>query len=320
MPDVDLTSSTAVLASVALIGIFIILILAITLVIPGLIISIASTESKVKLDLLDILFPTGLASIAIFVSWYSFDDYVKHLTFLSAFLISISVVILAVKKALSSEIHGPPRKLTLLSTKIIFNLTSRRFHIIHVLSFSLWIIFSSILFFVFAKLYVGQNGEGEWVSWMMFAVWLFWMCASTSMVGTLDTTKKYEITAGISLCSIYILFMLSSNPTAISVAVMKALGLGEINNVTLVVTKSGCEAVRTLLADKYACESENNDTTAKTQPVTIKSRIGSQYLIEYTKEYKSINNLKKKIKVRAVIKRDDVLGWSKVSESNPPSK
>lgn len=162
----------------------------------------------------------------------------------------------------------------------------------------LWIIVGAGPLLPFAAAYNGP--DGFW-GWFLLGAWLFWIGIANSIWGCDRQGIKWWLVCAIALFSLYVLVIMTSNPSFVSTSALRKLGLGGLNGVTLVISKQACQAIAISTGEK-TCNPEEKSEFYITEKVNLLSRMGSQYLIEGCSD----NGM-----VRIVLNKTDVLSWSR---------
>lgn len=141
------------------------------------------------------------------------------------------------------------------------------------------------------------------------ALWIIAFIVINIRLVTTTHPKRALIGLGAGLLMLYCALLLSNNPTAIAVGAVRVLGLGDLHDVRLVLTNKGCTAVNLGTAGGLVCQYESGKDYGVLYPVVIQSRIGSQMLVTY-RPSRCLPTY------RAVVNKDDVVGWTMSSSSN----
>lgn len=306
LPDIDLANATALLASAALIGAFIVFILGAFFVFPGL----ALREILSCKYLSDFTLPTKKASpCSASTSKGGFVDQLDllHFALLAAvvaacFQISTLLlwpdgylwlfVVMAILGAISfvqidkiNEIKSKPRKF-FDNQDLVFTLLV-----------CIWIIAG--IFQILPFIIIFQDVSDSFI-WIGLFFWLLILGFLNSLWGTNRESINWKLVAGAGGGAIFFMLMLASKGSLISESAMKVLGLGNVKNVTLVVNKDACSVIRSF-AGVTACIGADNSGPFVSKNVTLLSRVGSEYLIT------ACSN---KTPIRIALKKADVIGWS----------
>ncbi len=132
----------------------------------------------------------------------------------------------------------------------------------------------------------------------------FWLI----VVGLLNTLGlmpnkvfNWRVTIPLAVLSFFMLLMLNSNVAWLSTAAFKALALGAVDDVQIVVTAEGCDVIRAALK-QAECGQKTPNGHFSVEHVQMKSRVGAEYLFEFGIPAKAD---------RVVLKKDYVIGWSR---------
>lgn len=293
LPEIDLTNATALLSSVALIGLFLIFVLCALFVFPGLIIHGLVTSNSISnftgLKKSAWISSTRRASVtAAFVVAIFHVPLLKHLV--DFYLqILISFMIFGYSLYLFQDYQWKDRPET--QNGMWHQLCSMSILI------SIWMVVAVFQTFLFSNAYQGSNDES---SWFILVCWLFWVGASNSMWGADQKLVDWKIILLIAALSLYVMVIMASNPTMVSTSAVRTLGLGNVQNVTLLTTKDGCAVLKSA-AGPSSCSGTDSHDLFKSQPVTLLSRIGAQYFVSICND----TGL-----VRISLRKQDVVGWT----------
>lgn len=139
--------------------------------------------------------------------------------------------------------------------------------------------------FAFLTLYAFWPTERDATSFsIVLIVWAL-LCSSLNAAMVLWPNRtRLEEAIGIVLLSILGflgLSALSENWTGVPVAAVRALGLGE-QAVGVVVTAAGCDTFNKVARGQVVCQLDSEHKTGWVCPVVLRSRIGSPYVFELT--------------------------------------
>lgn len=166
----------------------------------------------------------------------------------------------------------------------------------------IWWVAGAIVLLPFLDVYRGPNNE-FWIL-VLTASWLAWVGFSNILWGYSAAPPDYRLATVIGGLSLFALVMIGSNPSSISTSVVRKLGLGGVDDVQLSVTAQGCAVVRNAAGRLDACGSGLDKDSFVVPNANLLSRIGAQYLIEVPTGQGSE-------RVRVVIRKEDVLAWSR---------
>jgi hypothetical protein len=362
LPEIDLANSTALLASIALIGLFLTSLLCALFIAPSFI--------------LRLMFEAGIAK-------HDEENAATEQSVKNIVIAEQNINLVALGKNVSSNDAAvmPTTTDTNTTTHQVNVATSTSSNIVTQLSHQLnndkhtfWIraLFSSILAIGFQILAISYGGYSEWF-WAMLVVgiasvlgllWLkksiknngsifltysaltaLWFCLDTLMALPFLTSFKGESEGSLPnelffwfLClafiniqlagiekgklwyapiffgaiSLILFLSLTNNSSLVTVSALRSLKLGEISGVSMVVTKTGYSMIcKSVCSD--SCPIAKDEEYFVVRPVTILSRIGSQYLVNINENSRS---------ARVLLKKEDVIGWSEpdTSSNNNVSK
>lgn len=306
LPDIDLANATALLASAALIGAFIVFVFGAFFVCPGLALReilsceyfsgftkqmvqaescpVSKTASRYVENFPLLRFTTFAAVVAAFLqvctifipkSWWGPNMYMwlMYLALTVGALSFFTLIFIHERKSV------PHRSLVFTILVCIWSIAGA----------------FQLLPFIWAFREVD-----ELTSAIYLFIWLVVIGFVNSLWGTNREKINWKLVGGVGFFTFFVLLMLASNVSLVSVSAMRVLGLGNVKNATLVLNKDGCSLIRNF-AGNSACIGADELGPFVSKNITLLSRIGSEYLITACSNQKS---------VRIAIKKSDVIGWS----------
>lgn len=380
LPDFDLASSTAVLASIALIGIFVLLYIGITAVMPGIatqqLIETANIKTFKVWSISALIAPAIVLIALILLEGYKVFDWLNTWStswfMCFAFSLSLLLSVVAIYKG-SSQFYQTVSLnwkaiwffiIVSLGTTILFTFlakfdgvnaeTSEQlvfgiyllllllgllwssyvgwkqyqlggphlpiFRRPWALAGSLW--FASIIwvigiFFTFYLYIVFSRGSGRSEAELLtFSFgWLLLATAINLGISSLSATKALRSGLLAGATAVFFLIFLTGNFSTVPVMAVRAMGLGEIFHARVVLTLQGCQAFNHAVGSS-ACTIHPNHSSASVCPVTIKSRIGGQILLEWEPEIANTETAIKSLPYRIVLNKSDMLAWTSMPEKD----
>lgn len=328
LPEIGLANATTFLASIALVGLFFCGVFAASFMVPGWALYFSATELHAQPSWLQ-LFISAISALGVLASIaLKLPNMLPSLLTGAMIVLVVGAFILvftgeASKTTVSSHGAPTPKQSSRATWKWIERVscwvftcfsycksisakpTTRFIFSLAALS-SLWIVACTIATLAFASMY---KGEDDTKGLLTLLTWWAWIITSGIIVWNPSSKKPVPasfiaITAGASLL---ILVVLCSNPAAIPSAAARALGMGNIERVQLIVSEQGCVILQGI-AGNTVCKTEKDIKAFVVKPVVLKSRLGAQYLIEVCSNGQAID---------IAMKKDDVLAWSRAM---PPAK
>ena len=116
-----------------------------------------------------------------------------------------------------------------------------------------------------------------------------------------------------SIAALVVLVLLTGNYAAIAITVMQALSYGEIPNVDFIVTAEACDATQLLCSPALRCSIAPSASAGVLNSVTIRSRVGGQIVVEPSAAKQADHKKVVETSPRLVLRKDDVLMWSRSS-------
>jgi MFS family permease len=301
MPDIDLASSTAVLAAVALVGLLVFGFVSFTAVIPGVGTRHIAEEAEITLDKFTVIsmFVPALTLIGLIIiqayelsSWLASWEANHLLGFTASLALLLSAVaIRRTKLTASSTPAYRPGKVELPKALKALGLW---------FAMMLWILgifFTFYLYLMFAQ----HSGRGELETLFYALLWIAFATMTNVALAMFKSSESLRATLIIAPLSCYLLLIFSGNFSVISVTAIKALGFGEVGPTRIVLSASACKALNQSVGGKAKCQIKPDQGSGYICPVNIKSRIGSQVLIDLGKSDKT---------GLIVVNKADILVWS----------
>lgn len=170
---------------------------------------------------------------------------------------------------------------------------------------------------VLTQLYRVRPGGEDVAQWAALAIWLAIQAVCIGAVASSRTPAAlFKISGAFGAVGLFLLLLLSNNPTFLVERMARILGIGALPNISLAVTREGCQVLN-VLSDGVLCTPVSSKTIYLIEPITLRSRFGKQVLIEYTSD-RNASGQSKKVTYEAVLQASEVLGWQRrqaVSES-----
>jgi len=164
---------------------------------------------------------------------------------------------------------------------------------------------------VFVKLYQERPGVGDAVQWAQFGFWLYFQAVCIGMVASSPTPAALLKASGaLGALGILLLLTLSNSSSFLTERMARTLGIGALPNVSLAVTKEGCQVLHAL-SGGLLCNPASDRLVYTVEPVTLRSRFGEQVLIEYSKEAPDAS-----VAYEAVLQATEVLGWQRLGSAS----
>jgi len=314
MPDIDLANSTAVLAAVALIGLLVVSFVSFTTFIPGIGTRYVADELDIAIDgyaATAMIVPALSLIILIVLHSYDFPHWIANweVNYILGFVASLALLLSTIVIARSEDTASP---INLSSSPAVKSPKwARAFGLwLATMLWTLGIFFTFYIFLSFAR--GGDRSELELLGYS--GLWLLFAALTNIGIAMFKSAQLWRAVLIMGPVSCYLLLILSGNFSVISVMAIKALGLGEIGPVRVVLTAQACNALNQSASGKAMCHIPQGQTLGYVCPATIRSRIGGQVLIDVG-EPKSDNY------ARIVVNKDDVVTWAitqKQTRKNAP--
>jgi hypothetical protein len=309
MPDVDLQSSTAVVAAVALLGLVVLMFPGVFAVLPGLLMRALADEAGVEVTWRSILVALAPA-VAFMVS--IFGAALAEVKIAQAgWTVSIVLVMLLTSGAYAWHAVAvppeplPPRR---------HARTWRRLTVggIMTLCSTGWLVgvfITAEFFFAFA-----QGSQLEILSGsLLAAAWLALCCLISVGIARLPMKEGWRFGLLVAPFLALLLMALLGRFSIIPEAAARGLGLGGERAVRLILTAQGCRTLN--LANTGSCTPPANAEPAQVCPASLLLRVGSQVLVQTAAVSASGRWPDESTAVRVVLSKGDVLGWAPLAAS-----
>lgn len=311
LPEFDLGSATAFLASIALIGLFLAAAFMVNLMLGGWALLFTVTEFDAKPSWWQLLVSAGVA-LGLLVIGIIWKDWLTYILVVASIGLVLGFAILLVRAGLTGKTSNPdhevqqkrsyPRWVVWIRSRPciqkfidsyacpfagVFNLTC------------LWVVACAVATLPFAVLCQGTQRD----ELLILVIWWVWVIVSSWLVWnpSFKTPRPATMFLAVGAASLVVLTILSYNFSAIPVAAVKTLSMGKIDGVSLVVNEQGCAILRGV-AGEASCKAYKDAKAFVVTPVELKSRLGSQYYVGICVDDEVIN---------VALKKEDVLAWSK---------
>jgi len=297
LPDFNFSETLGILAAAALLGAISFIIFAGTLLLPASLSESLLLEEKnsqrqiAETMLLFCLWPL------FFISGY-FIKYIWELGILILLLLLIFLVLLPMiceEETENSRKNAPKYLLLIIVSAVNFLCAS--------------------LVFIPAAI-VGLKDDLSLQKWAALAAWYFTVALfNTILIREKEKIFSRFLIAGIILVGL--LMILAKNPIYIHILAIKKLKMGNIQEATITVNASASAVLQAVYPEPPQCAKQllqqpgTQNMTCTYEKVTILSRLGNQYYLEIPQKSEQSGKIDKKTsKLRVVINKKDVLGWS----------
>jgi hypothetical protein len=102
------------------------------------------------------------------------------------------------------------------------------------------------------------------------------------LVGTMESSKRWKFAMLLAPLMLFVVSMITGSFSAISVIAVNKLGLGEQHFVRAVVSGKTCKVVNQALGQNVCDPQAEDDAPTAICPAVLRSRIGSQVLLEFS--------------------------------------
>lgn len=285
LPDINLESATTLLYAVSILGLFILVMLAIYLVMPAMA-SKALWHDYRQQGGLTKTWAIALSSIAAclgcLIGWM-LQDIDNPLGLIYGILIAVALaffiaICLAffIEGSYVPDLIGPPTKYNRHVIK------SRKFTaalLVVFTSFVQWLLLLFVLLLVWG---LGNDGVLQNESPQAYLVFIFPLILSAAIpyiVHRMAWNKAMRLMCMVGPVMLFVLLMITESISKPSAIVIAHLGAGEYEATRLVLSGKGCKQLNLALGGLHCAEVKDDEPTALC-PVSLRSRIGAQILIE----------------------------------------
>jgi len=282
MPDMTLSDIASVLYAMASLGLFISFYVMFLLAIPGAALSLLKNNlwNVNKAHLFILPFTSSLV-LVLALGYYLNLWFSRNLLCLLA-LVGAVILILPMFGAFSSCNWPDFEFVGSVKDKSLRRGNFKRYYIFSLLEvMALIVIMAFPLFFV---ILMGTNGDIRTAPDYMVLIVLFLILLAVSVVATLISSVKPGGALYLSCLVVPLLFFYVMSATGsfsvIPFMVVRVLNLGEISAARIVVDKKTCDEMNGALGQKVCSPTAGADV-ASICPVIIRSRIGSQVVLDF---------------------------------------
>lgn len=301
MPDVNIESIISVLYALSLLGFTVSVYTMIVMVLPGLFLAQAKTVTEgISLGHL-ICICMGAALIwAIclcnildvkIVSW--------HISDLSAWISGIAITLVAPIIGMLITHRFPPEKSTGAEGKTPkskkWNQNDNKWKIYF---WSVGSLFGLFILLLISLLLIGVLGlEGSiktatvWQATIQIIMLTFLIAFVSALIAGAKPTETAKITLIFAPSVLFVVLSVTGSFSAIPMIAVKSLQLGEISAARIAISGKTCNEVNQALGQKV-CVSGGADAPTAICPVSIKSRIGGQIVLEFSRLADNIDDKK----------------------------
>jgi hypothetical protein len=145
----------------------------------------------------------------------------------------------------------------------------------------------------------------------LLVLWMLFVIFANILTALVPTRRAWIAGPVVGLFSLLILVLMTGSFSTFSATTVRALGFGELANVDILVKSEVCQALRLSAASRLRCDGGLNGADGILRNVALRSRIGSQVLVEELNNGRAIAR-----SGRLVLRKDDVVLW--VSRGSPP--
>lgn len=327
MPEVNLESVSSVLYAVAVLGLVISAYTMLALVAPGM--ALASVKDSFGRYAKPHLVCISISAALIWVLQLLQQFDVSTFSLLGNILISFGIglvfpgiAVLYSRKIRSSWVHAAPAPAHAWSPQV--NFFTAYWMSVVVTAFIFGVLMLSLMFIVI----IGMGGDirtaSNELAVLQLVLLVLLIVGSALAIGLSQSSDRVKIAFFVAPTLLFIILVVTGSFSSIPAMAMKALGQGEISNARIAVTGSTCREINQTLGQRVCAEAEEDDIVAIC-PVMIKSRIGSQVVLDFapvgieaapskeihwtTTRNKTDENRGQSISRRVILDKTKMLSW-----------
>lgn len=301
MPDVDAAGSTALLFAAAFVGLGTVIGSMVVTVLPGMAIRYLFDDAGLPvrpLSLAAAVLPAILLIIWVLASVFAPGIRAAVTDTMAYWSLVVVAVIGGVLSAWRSQ--GAER----FGSAWLLRCASRTWAVTS--GATLWA--GSMLIALRFALHLGSDSDHPpWTTVLFITLWL--MLITSANVGTalLALRRAWRASVVFALVGLAVLVLMTGRFSTVSATTIKLLGLGEVQDVDVVVKAEVCQALSLTASSALRCSPAAEVGGGILRNVILRSRIGSQVVIETASPTQLPASA---MSARVVLRRDDVLLWS----------
>lgn len=283
MPDVNIESATSLLYAVALLGLFIGIYTMLVLVMPGWLLATARTVARSVGPWHLFLIALAFAAIWALALLCLFELMPNVWGWVLAGVISIGAPIWGVW--LDRRLMMGPSPACPLSKSTPYFDACTRPRQTALWSFGvIWLSAALLVLPVTFIVLIGRSGDIRTASGGQAVFLLFVLVLSIAfaawLIASMEGRGMARLAAVLAPALLVLVLSATGNFSVFSVIAVQLLGVGEINAARVVVSGKGCQEVNEALGQRV-CAEGGEDKVTSICPVTIRTRIGSQVVLEF---------------------------------------
>lgn len=327
MPEVNLESVSSVLYAVAVLGLVISAYTMLALVAPGM--ALAGVKEWFGVYATPHLVCISISAALIWVLQLLQQFDISTFSLWGNLLISfgIGLVFPAIALFYSAKIrstggHGAPASSHAWSPQV--NFFTAYWTSVAVTAFIFGVLMLSLMFIVI----IGMGGDirtaSNELAVLQLVLLVLLIAGSALTIGLSQSSDRVKIAFFVAPTLLFVILAVTGSFSSIPAMAMKALGQGEINTARIAVTGSACREINQALGQRVCAQADEDDVVAIC-PVMIKSRIGSQVVLEFapvgvdaapsqnihwtTTKNKTDENRGQSISRRVILDKAKMLSW-----------
>lgn len=311
LPDFKLTDLTAMLAAVSLIGLLILFIFAGSFVMPVLLagssfVHLKSAKFVLRMSAIAGALPVWAISLSALLGG-KLSTWIGCATTLSLELIVAAYFIHRPTSDKSGNAKATRRDRNIQASNTADSGGARRLSnepFLHMLLIGLAFFFGQfIATYYFVLTYRSSNSTDQVVMLFTWPVVCFFVNIALLENLDVDNEKQRWMKLGVSAGVLLLLFLLFTSASSMMTGgIARRLALGNIPGTVVTLSKKGCEIAEASSQGSMQCRYAKADAPGVICPVTIISRVGSEFVLQPEKS-----------NFEVVIKSAEILGWARLT-------
>lgn len=271
LPDVNLEAVASVLYAVALLGLVIAGYAALTLVMPGLLLGTSRDGNRAIADK-----HVWGAAAASAIIWASIIVVLFRSRSSSFWVVATGAVAICALAA-----TGFLARKGKLSQEQPLKVLKPLWWVVVLTVYCAFLMLVPMTFISMLGLHGDLARADDWTAIFTLIATASGIAFTAGLLGTLEARKRWRAAMLLAPLMLLLFSLLTGSFSAISVIVVARLGLGETPFVRAVVSSKTCHQVNQVLGQKVCLPAADDDAPVAICPAVLRSRIGSQVLLEF---------------------------------------
>lgn len=301
MPDIDAAGSTALLFAAAFVGLGTVIGSMVITVLPGMAVRYLFDDAGLPVRALSLA--AALLPAILLIIWVLASVFAPGLRAVVTDTVAYgSLVVVAVLGGALSAWRSQDQER--FGSAWLLRCASRKWAVTS--GAALWA--GSMLIALRFALHLGSDSEyTPWTTVSLITLWLMLITAANVGTALLALRRAWRASVVFALLGLAVLVLMTGSFSTVSATTVKLLGLGEVQDVDVVVKAEVCQALRLTASSAIRCSPAAEAGEGILRNVILRSRIGSQVVIEMPSPAQMSGSA---MSARVVLRRDDVLLWT----------